>query len=126
VGAAQLSAARRLLVVDDFDEWFNLADKDQEEQVIGKLHKVLRPFLLRRLKSDVTKELPPKREVKLYVPLSAMQREWYRKLLLKDLEVVNAGGRESKLRLMNIAMQLRKLANHPYLFDGAEPGPPFT
>jgi superfamily II DNA or RNA helicase len=111
---------------DDFDEWFNLADKDQEEQVIGKLHKVLRPFLLRRLKSDVTKELPPKREVKLYVPLSAMQREWYRKLLLKDLEVVNAGGRESKLRLMNIAMQLRKLANHPYLFDGAEPGPPFT
>jgi len=111
---------------DDFDQWFNLDDKNQEEQVIGKLHKVLRPFLLRRLKSDVTKELPPKREIKLYVPLSAMQREWYRKLLLKDLDVVNAGGKESKLRLMNIAMQLRKLANHPYLFDGAEPGPPFT
>jgi SWI/SNF-related matrix-associated actin-dependent regulator of chromatin subfamily A member 5 len=31
-----------------------------------------------------------------------------------------------KTRLQNIVMQLRKCCNHPYLFDGAEPGPPFT
>ena len=30
------------------------------------------------------------------------------------------------MRLMNILMHLRKCTNHPYLFDGAEPGPPYT
>lgn len=39
--------------------------------------KVLRPFLLRRIKADVEKSLPPKKEVKIYVGLSKMQREWY-------------------------------------------------
>ena len=53
-----------------------------------------------------------------------MQKQYYRALLQKDLEVVNAGG-ECK-RLLNIAMQLRKCCNHPYLFQGAEPGPPYT
>ncbi|RWW83351.1 hypothetical protein BHE74_00008149 [Ensete ventricosum] len=40
------------------------------------------------------------------------------------LEVINAGG--ERKRLLNIAMQLRKCCNHPYLFQGAEPGPPYT
>jgi SNF2 family DNA or RNA helicase len=31
-----------------------------------------------------------------------------------------------RMRLLNIVMQLRKVCNHPYLFDGAEPGPPFV
>lgn len=30
------------------------------------------------------------------------------------------------MRLLNIVMQLRKCCNHPYLFDGAEPGPPYV
>ena len=53
-----------------------------------------------------------------------MQKQYYKALLQKDLEVVNAGG--ERKRLLNIAMQLRKCCNHPYLFQGAEPGPPFT
>lgn len=53
-----------------------------------------------------------------------MQKHFYRALLQKDLEVVNAGG--ERKRLLNIAMQLRKCCNHPYLFQGAEPGPPYT
>lgn len=86
--------------------------------------KVLRPFLLRRLKSDVEKGLPPKKETILKVGMSQMQKQYYRALLQKDLEVVNAGG--ERKRLLNIAMQLRKCCNHPYLFQGAEPGPPYT
>ncbi|KAA3485313.1 ISWI chromatin-remodeling complex ATPase CHR11-like [Gossypium australe] len=85
---------------------------------------VLRPFLLRRLKSDVEKGLPPKKETILKVGMSQMQKHYYRALLQKDLEVVNAGG--ERKRLLNIAMQLRKCCNHPYLFQGAEPGPPYT
>lgn len=40
--------------------------------------------------------------------------------------VVNGAGKVEKMRLQNILMQLRKCCNHPYLFDGAEPGPPYT
>lgn len=110
-----------------FDSWFSGQGADQDT-VVQQLHKVLRPFLLRRVKADVEKSLLPKKEVNLYVGMSAMQVKWYQNILSKDIDAVNnAGGkRESKTRLLNIVMQLRKCCNHPYLFDGAEPGPPYT
>lgn len=88
------------------------------------LLQVLRPFLLRRLKSDVERGLPPKKETILKVGMSEIQKNYYRALLQKDIDLINSGGERS--RLLNIAMQLRKCCNHPYLFQGAEPGPPFT
>ena len=110
-----------------FDSWFSSQNADSDT-VVQQLHKVLRPFLLRRVKSDVEKSLLPKKEVNLYVGMSEMQVRWYQKILEKDIDAVNgaAGKRESKTRLLNIVMQLRKCCNHPYLFDGAEPGPPYT
>ncbi|KAL4962805.1 putative SNF2 family helicase/ATPase [Aspergillus stella-maris] len=110
-----------------FDQWFSNQDADQDT-VVQQLHRVLRPFLLRRVKSDVEKSLLPKKEVNLYVPMSQMQVKWYQKILEKDIDAVNgaAGKKESKTRLLNIVMQLRKCCNHPYLFEGAEPGPPYT
>jgi SWI/SNF-related matrix-associated actin-dependent regulator of chromatin subfamily A member 5 len=110
-----------------FDEWFSGQGEDQDT-VVQQLHKVLRPFLLRRVKSDVEKSLLPKKEVNLYIGMSDMQVKWYKKILEKDIDAVNgaAGNKESKTRLLNIVMQLRKCCNHPYLFEGAEPGPPYT
>ncbi|CAG8558323.1 7083_t:CDS:10 [Paraglomus brasilianum] len=112
---------------DDFDSWFQFQGGDQDK-VVQQLHKVLRPFLLRRIKADVEKSLLPKKEINLYVGLSVMQRRWYQKILEKDIAAVNGAlsKAESKTRLLNIVMQLRKCCNHPYLFDGAEPGPPYT
>jgi SWI/SNF-related matrix-associated actin-dependent regulator of chromatin subfamily A member 5 len=110
-----------------FDQWFSGQDEDQDT-VVQQLHRVLRPFLLRRVKADVEKSLLPKKELNLYVGMSEMQVKWYQKILEKDIDAVNGAGgkRESKTRLLNIVMQLRKCCNHPYLFDGAEPGPPYT
>jgi SWI/SNF-related matrix-associated actin-dependent regulator of chromatin subfamily A member 5 len=110
-----------------FDQWFSGQDSDQDT-VVQQLHRVLRPFLLRRVKADVEKSLLPKKELNLYVGMSEMQVKWYQKILEKDIDAVNGAGgkRESKTRLLNIVMQLRKCCNHPYLFDGAEPGPPYT
>lgn len=125
-----------------FDQWFlasnegtpdptvDVAERDsrKQDQVIQQLHKVLQPFLLRRIKNDVEKSLLPKKEVNLYIGMSEMQRKWYQSILEKDIDAVNGanGKRESKTRLLNIVMQLRKCCNHPYLFEGAEPGPPYT
>ncbi|CAI4228885.1 unnamed protein product [Auanema sp. JU1783] len=111
---------------EDFDSWFTDGSMAGNTDIIQRLHKVLQPFLLRRIKTDVEKSLLPKKEVKVYVGLSKMQREWYTKVLLKDIDVINGAGKVEKARLMNILMHLRKAANHPYLFDGAEPGPPYT
>jgi SWI/SNF-related matrix-associated actin-dependent regulator of chromatin subfamily A member 5 len=110
-----------------FDQWFSGQDRDQDT-VVQQLHRVLRPFLLRRVKSDVEKSLLPKKEVNVYIGMSEMQVKWYQKILEKDIDAVNGAGgkRESKTRLLNIVMQLRKCCNHPYLFEGAEPGPPYT
>ncbi|KAM9929073.1 hypothetical protein OXX59_001424 [Metschnikowia pulcherrima] len=113
-----------------FDEWFNSQtekDKDQDK-VVRQLHKVLSPFLLRRVKNDVETSLLPKIETNVYIGMTEMQIDWYKKLLQKDIDAVNGavGKREGKTRLLNIVMQLRKCCNHPYLFDGAEPGPPYT
>ncbi len=52
---------------------------------------VLRPFLLRRLKADVEKGLPPKKETILKIGMSDMQKKYYAALLQKDIEAVNGG-----------------------------------
>ncbi|KAL6939562.1 hypothetical protein ACO0RG_003404 [Hanseniaspora osmophila] len=120
-----------------FDQWFGgssddseVGDKEQEEKdsVVKQLHAILQPFLLRRVKSEVETSLLPKIELDVYAGMSAMQKQWYRKILERDIDAINGetGKKESKTRLLNIMMQLRKCCNHPYLFDGAEPGPPFT
>ena len=109
----------------DFETWFSLGDADAKDNVVKKLHTVLRPFMLRRIKKDVETDLPPKREVKLYIGMTEMQRLWYTKILSKDAHTLNALGGPDRVQLLNILMQLRKVCNHPYLFEGAEPGPPF-
>ncbi|KAF8886753.1 SNF2 family DNA-dependent ATPase [Infundibulicybe gibba] len=103
-------------------------EEEKSKKVVEALHKILRPFLLRRVKADVEKNLLPKKEINIYVGLTDMQRKWYRSVLEKDIDAVNGltGKKEGKTRLMNMVMQLRKVTCHPYLFDGAEPGPPYT
>ncbi|CCD25527.1 chromatin-remodeling ATPase ISW1 NDAI_0F02090 [Naumovozyma dairenensis CBS 421] len=113
----------------DFDEWFSSeTTEDDQDKIVKQLHTVLQPFLLRRLKNDVETSLLPKKELNLYVGMSSMQKKWYKQILEKDIDAVNGSNvnKESKTRLLNIVMQLRKCCNHPYLFDGAEPGPPYT
>uniref|UniRef100_A0A8C8IU87 SWI/SNF related, matrix associated, actin dependent regulator of chromatin, subfamily a, member 5 n=1 Tax=Oncorhynchus tshawytscha TaxID=74940 RepID=A0A8C8IU87_ONCTS len=111
---------------EDFDSWFDTNNCLGDQKLVERLHTVLRPFLLRRIKNEVEKSLLPKKEIKMYVGLSKMQREWYTKILMKDIDILNSAGKMDKMRLLNVLMQLRKCCNHPYLFDGAEPGPPYT
>lgn len=68
---------------DDFDSWFDTNNCLGDQKLVERLHMVLCPFLFRRIKADVEKSLPPKKEVKIYVGLSKMQREWYTRILIK-------------------------------------------
>ncbi|XP_074642312.1 chromodomain-helicase-DNA-binding protein 1-like isoform X2 [Tubulanus polymorphus] len=106
--------------IDEFIETFT----DAEEKEMKELHELLQPFLLRRVKSQVLKDLPSKCEVVLYHGLSDLQKKYYKAILTKDIDAFEKNEMGvSKTRLMNILMQLRKCVAHPYLFDGVEPEP---
>ncbi|KAI2626479.1 chromatin remodeling complex SWI/SNF, component SWI2 and related ATPase [Hypoxylon sp. NC1633] len=120
--------------VKTFDEWFNTPfantggqDKmelNEEEQilVIRRLHKVLRPFLLRRLKKDVEKDLPDKTEKVIKCKFSALQTRLYKQMVTHQKITVSdgKGGKTGARGLSNMIMQLRKLCNHPFVFDEVE------
>lgn len=112
-----------------FEEWFNApfanagtnesVELNEEETllIIRRLHKVLRPFLLRRLKKDVEADLPDKIELILKCPMSALQQRLYS--IIKQQGVDEATTHSFK-RLNNTIMQLRKICNHPFTFDEVE------
>lgn len=115
----------------DFNETFRIGTPDggsgdakTEEVVVQQIHRLLRPFMLRRIKAEVERSLPQKREMYLYFGLTKIQRKIYKNILKNHSHIVNGNG--DRVQLLNILMQLKKVCNHPYLFDGVEPGPPFT
>ncbi|MCO5577201.1 hypothetical protein L7F22_031025 [Adiantum nelumboides] len=102
--------------LEDFQEEFK--DLNQEEQV-GRLHKMLAPHLLRRVKKDVMKDLPPKKELILRVELSSLQKEYYKAILTRNYQLLSRKG-GPQISLNNVVMELRKLCGHPYLLSGVE------
>lgn len=123
---------------DSFESWFaapfaqmgveKIAANEQQAQlteeesllIIRRLHQVLRPFLLRRLKSDVLRmgeQLPEKQEHVLICEMSAWQKYMYKKILkYEKILYTDSHGRQRYDKLSNPAVQLRKCVNHPYLF----------
>ncbi|KAL7421999.1 swr1 complex component [Cryptotrichosporon argae] len=110
----------------EFTEWFsNPMDKavesgeaidDDMRETVGKLHTLLRPFILRRLKSEVETQLPGKFEHVVYCKLSKRQRFLYDEFMSRasTKEALTSGG---YLGVVNTLMQLRKVCNHPDLFE---------
>jgi hypothetical protein len=126
---------------DSFDQWFNkpfasfgggsaaaaaaaasgeeaeeagAAQINEEEKmlIIQRLHELLRPFMLRRVKAAVMGQLPTKVEKVLKCELSSYQRRLYRDLASKALR-----SRVPGISMNNVMMHLRKCCNHPYLFQ---------
>ncbi|ORD95142.1 hypothetical protein ECANGB1_2465 [Enterospora canceri] len=105
---------------EKFEELVKEAGQRESVEKIEKLRQVLSCFFLRREKHEVETALLPKKSTNIYCPMSAMQRDWYRAVLNRDLGGLIRGRSANKTGLLNILMQLRKVCNHPYLFEGAE------
>lgn len=118
-----------------FEQWFNApfattgekVELNPEEQmlIIRRLHKVMRPFLLRRLKKEVESQLPDKVEYIIKCEMSALQRVLYKHMqskgvLLTDGSERGGKGKGGSKALMNTIVQLRKLCNHPFMFQHIE------
>ena len=126
--------------VESFDQWFNrpfatFSNKETEEQqdqmlsneermlIIHRLHELLRPFMLRRVKSEVLDQLPEKVEKVLRCELSSWQKELYKQISHKATvdnkldSFIDQQNSNNSRGLNNVVMQLRKVCNHPYLFS---------
>ncbi|BFZ23291.1 hypothetical protein BsWGS_26330 [Bradybaena similaris] len=97
------------------DEFADISKEDQ----VKKLHDMLGPHLLRRLKADVLKGMPSKSEFIVRVELSALQKKYYKYILARNYEALNIKGGSNQTSLLNIMMDLKKCCNHPYLFPVA-------
>lgn len=108
----------------EFKDWFcnpiSVMVEGQDKvnkEVIDRLHNVLRPFILRRLKRDVEKQLPKKHEHVIYCRLSRRQRNLYEDFIANsETQATLASG--NYFGMISIIMQLRKVCNHPDLFEG--------
>ncbi|KAK6520327.1 swr1 complex component [Arthrobotrys conoides] len=89
---------------------------EESKDSIRKLHTILRPFLLRRLKKDVEKQMPEKHEHIVWCRLSKRQRFLYDDFMSRSQtrETLTNG---NYLSIINCLMQLRKVCNHPDLFE---------
>ncbi|XP_028404459.1 transcription activator BRG1-like isoform X2 [Dendronephthya gigantea] len=118
-----------------FDQWFNApfamtgekVELNEEETllIIRRLHKVLRPFLLRRLKKEVESQLPEKTEYVIKCDMSDLQKLLYQHMYKKGVLLTDGSEKDKKGRggaktLMNTIMQLRKICNHPFVFQHIE------
>lgn len=103
---------------DVIDENERTTSKMDEEtrNTVARLHQVLRPYILRRLKKDVEKQMPGKYEHIIYCRLSKRQRFLYDDFMTraKTKETLISG---NFLSIINCLMQLRKVCNHPDLFE---------
>ncbi|XP_074275283.1 ATP-dependent DNA helicase DDM1-like [Silene latifolia] len=123
---------------EEFESWFDLSGKCSNEavreemeekrrlQVVAKLHAILRPFLLRRMKSDVELSLPRKKEIILYASMTEHQKNYQEHLINRTLEnhlienvSLGTAPRGMKGKLNNLMIQLRKNCNHPDLLESA-------
>ncbi|XP_075984610.1 chromatin-remodeling ATPase INO80 isoform X2 [Anticarsia gemmatalis] len=129
---------------EEFNEWFS---KDIEshaenkstidEKHLSRLHMILKPFMLRRIKKDVENELSDKIEIMVHCPLTIRQKLLYialkKKIKIEELLHYSVGAESGHnvdknftSNLMNLVMQFRKVCNHPELFERRDVKSPFA
>ncbi|MCO4770198.1 MAG: DEAD/DEAH box helicase, partial [Deltaproteobacteria bacterium] len=108
---------------EQFRQRFALpVERDRDPGRRGALSALIRPFVLRRVKEEVAKELPPRTEVEVPVSLSREERELYEGLRLaavSELQASAAGPAQRRLQALTALTRLRQAACHPRLVDEA-------
>lgn len=102
----------------DFETRFgSLTSMEQVEE----LQRRIRPYILRRLKAQVERSIPPKDEIVIDIELTATQRRYYQAVYTKNMGFLKSSmsSTTESPRLLNLEMELRKVCNHAFLISGA-------
>lgn len=107
---------------DDLNSFLEIYGNIKSKEGIDELHGNIRPYILRRLKEDVEKSVPPKEETLIEVELTTVQKQYYRALYEKNVQFLHRNKAKplDGPSLNNLAMQLRKCCNHAFLLNGVE------
>uniref|UniRef100_A0A8B9F511 DNA helicase n=1 Tax=Amazona collaria TaxID=241587 RepID=A0A8B9F511_9PSIT len=118
----ELWSLLHFIMPEKFEFWDDFEEDHGKGRENGyqSLHKVLEPFLLRRVKKDVEKSLPAKVEQILRVEMSALQKQYYKWILTRNYKALSKGTRGSTSGFLNIVMELKKCCNHCYLIKPPE------
>ena len=103
------------------DEFETLIIKENDKIVMNKLQRLVAPFVLRRIKKDVLKELPDKTEQIMYSKMDDEQQKLYNSYLalakVKMKQEIEANGFEqSRFKILSLITRLRQICCHPKLF----------
>jgi len=106
----------------DSDEFMERYGDMKSKDRVDELHEEIRPYILRRLKEDVERSVPPKEETLIEVELTVAQKQYYRALYEKNVKFLHKNKKKALdgPSLNNLAMQLRKCCNHLFLLNGVE------
>jgi Superfamily II DNA/RNA helicases, SNF2 family len=113
---------------DEFSDWFSKdieshaqSNTNLDEQQLRRLHVILKPFMLRRIKKNVQSELGDKVEIDLFCDLTNRQKKYYQ-MLKSQISIMDLleNTSEDSTSLINLVMQFRKVCNHPDLFERAD------
>ncbi|RCK62907.1 putative DNA helicase INO80 [Candida viswanathii] len=122
---------------DEFSDWFSKdieshaqSNTSLDEQQLRRLHMILKPFMLRRIKKNVQSELGDKVEVDIFCDLTTRQKKLYQQLRslisILDSDLLDSATAGTDSSLANLVMQFRKVCNHPDLFERADVKSPFS
>lgn len=83
---------------DDFNNLFVIQDNEKDqESVIKQIHRLLKPFMLRRLKVDVEKELKSKKEIYMFLGMTKLQKQLYKRIITGNIDKVNGIGGKDRI-----------------------------
>ena len=120
----ELWALLHFLMPLEFPDWKKFSKEygttESEMNGFEALHKSLKPFILRRVKKDVEKDLPAKMEQILCVEMSRLQNLYYKAISTRNFSALSHGTSAPTSILMNIVMELRKCCNHAFLTQPPE------
>lgn len=83
-----------------FESWFDprtiqnnggtekILKQEGEKHILASLREILKPFMLRRVKSDVCLDIPPKKEIIMYAPVTQLQHDLYKAVINHDLDML--------------------------------------
>lgn len=100
-------------------------NSSRNDDLIGRLHGIIRPFVLRRLKKDVEQQMPGKYEHIVKCQLSRRQMFLYEEFMARSSTRIALKKGGNYMGMMNVLMQLRKVCNHPDLFEARTVVTPF-
>ncbi|KAG8575183.1 hypothetical protein GDO81_009465 [Engystomops pustulosus] len=118
----ELWSLLHFIMPEKFEYWEDFEDQHGKGRDNGyqSLHKVLEPFLLRRVKKDVEKSLPAKVEQILRVEMCVQQKQYYKWILTRNYKALSKGTKGSTSGFLNIVMELKKCCNHCFLIKAPE------